>query len=115
MELTDYDIIGFDETVGQIQVHFKILNYPILVDLHPDETGHYPEGEVLDAFIRGLCPTGHYIRSQAIAAGIPNASKIAALVVPSTLPKPQTVEAPTIQQKEVEDLINMIKSSNPTT
>jgi hypothetical protein len=59
---TDYKIIGFDPTRGQILVKFDLLPYNIPFDLHLTPERLYPEGDVLDRYIRGVCPTAHVQR-----------------------------------------------------
>jgi hypothetical protein len=80
MVSTDYKIVGFDQARGQISVKFDELSYPIPIDLHINEQGLYPEGEVLDIYIRGMCPVSSISRELTISKGVVNASKIAALV-----------------------------------
>ena len=80
MVSTDYKIVGFEKSRGQLSIKFDELSYPIPVDLHLNEQGLYPEGEVLDTYIRGMCPVTSISREKTIAKGIINESKIAALV-----------------------------------
>ena len=77
---TDYKIIGFDTSIGQLTIQFDCVNYPVLLDLHLDENGHYPEGEYLDSYIRSICPIGVVERAQKISEGVPNANNILSLV-----------------------------------
>ena len=77
---TNYKIRSFNQTTGSIVVEF--MDFPLFnVDL-PVENGRYPEGEVLDTYIRGFLPIWVVERKQVIQAGISNAEAIAALVEP---------------------------------
>jgi hypothetical protein len=77
---TDYKIIGFNANRGQILVKFDVLPHTIPLDLHLTPEGLYPEGDVLDRYIRGVCPTAHVQRHETISKGVLNADVIASLV-----------------------------------
>lgn len=77
---TDYKIIGFNTSIGQLTIQFDCVNYPVLLDLYLDEDGQYPEGEVLDNYIRTICPVGVVEREQKISEGISNEKNILSLV-----------------------------------
>lgn len=78
---TDYKIVGFDESIGQIQVKYDVIPYNIPLDLHPDEDGHLLEGEELDRWIRNACPIGYVLRENIFKNGIKNLDAIRSLVV----------------------------------
>lgn len=89
---TDYKITAFDTTTGQLTIQFDCVNYPVLLDLHLDENGCYPEGDSLDNYIRTICPTGVAERVQKISEGVPNANSILSLVqTPEETPVPLDV------------------------
>lgn len=116
---TNYKIVKFDEVIGQILVKFDEAEHLIPVDLHPNEEGHLLEGEVLDQYIRGFCPTEHIARKNTFANGIKNLDSIRALVQP--LPEvpavAQTVQGdgPILQPDEIQKLIESIKQQNGQT
>lgn len=110
---TDYKIVAFDETIGQLQIKFDVIPYLIPLDLHPDEDGHLLEGEQLDQFIRGACPIGYVIRQRIFNEGIKNLDSIKALVQP--LPEEtssSSEEQSLLSAEEIDQLINSIKSNN---
>lgn len=78
---TDYKIVFFNEQSAQILVKFDEVPYLIPLDLHVNEHGEYPEGDVLDNFIRSVCPFGEILRMRQIQSGIKNADSIKKLVV----------------------------------
>jgi hypothetical protein len=86
---TDYKVTAFDTQIGQLTIQFDCVNYPVLLDLHLDENGCYPEGQVLDEYIRSICPLGVVERVQKISEGVPNESSILSLVQEVA---PETVE-----------------------
>lgn len=90
---TDYKIIGFDTSIGQLTIQFDCVNYPVLLDLHLDENGYYPEGKALDTYIRTICPIGVVERVQKISEGVPNVNNILSLVqVPEKENEEQLIE-----------------------
>lgn len=80
--LTNYKIIGFDESIAQIIVKYDLVDYAIPLDLHPDENGYFLEGEELDRWIRNACPTGFITRKKVLENGIKNIDSIRSLVQP---------------------------------
>jgi hypothetical protein len=76
----EYKIRSFNQTTGSIVVEFMDFT-PFNIDL-PVENGLYPEGEALDAYIRGFLPVWVVERKQVIQAGVSNAEAIASLVEP---------------------------------
>jgi hypothetical protein len=93
----NYKITAFDESKGQLTIQFEALDHPIVLDLHLNENGHYPEGEVLDKFIRDICPIGHVNRLIAIRGGVPNTAAIKSLV----------------EEEQVEEVIIEAEDPNP--
>lgn len=90
--MTTYKIIGFDKTTGVISIQFDEKMAPLSIDIPLNEQGLYITGDELDQYIKGFIPTWHLERVSKIAAGIPNAPEIEALVTPllageSELPK----------------------------
>jgi hypothetical protein len=79
-DITDYKITAFDQTNGRLEIKFENLEHKIHLDLHPDQSGLYPEGDKLDTMIRGVFPKSHIERKEKIASGIANSSAIASLV-----------------------------------
>lgn len=109
---TDYKIVGFDETIGQLQIKYDVIPYLVPLDLHPDEEGHLLEGEPLDRFIRGACPIGFVIRQRLFEQGIKNIDSIKALVQSAPEETPSTQEEPQLSSDEIDQLINSIKTDN---
>lgn len=109
---TDYKIVAFDEVIGQLQIKYDVIPYLVPLDLHPDETGHLPEGEQLDQFIRGACPIGFVIRQRIFNEGIKNIDSIKALVQPLPEETPSIQEEPQLSSDEIDQLINSIKTDN---
>ena len=92
MNNNNYTITSFNESQGQLTIKFECLDQPIILDLHLNENGHYPEGEVLDKFIRDIYPMGHVNRINAIRGGIPNVDSIKSLVQSEDIPEQSVVE-----------------------
>jgi len=91
-DITDYKITAFDQTNGRLEIKFENLENKIYLDLHPDQSGLYPEGDKLDTMIRGVFPKSHIERKEKIASGIANSAAIAALVQPDDIsPTPQSL------------------------
>lgn len=100
--LTNYKIIGFNEAIAQILVKFDLVDHAIPLDLHPDENGMFLEGEELDRWIRGACPTGFIVRKQLIQSGIKNIDSIRALVQPPE-PEPVNTDAQDVPANPVQE------------
>lgn len=104
---TDYKIVSFDESIGQIQVKYDVIPYNVPLDLHPDEEGNLLEGEQLDIWIRNACPIGYVLRENAFKSGIKNLDAIRSLVVKTEEPEPEP-EFPDILPDDVETMMRKI-------
>lgn len=93
--MTTYKIIGFDKTTGVISIQFDEKMAPLSIDVPLNEQGLYITGDELDQYIKGFIPTWHLERVSKIAAGIPNAPEIEALVEP---PEPVEISEAATQQ-----------------
>lgn len=113
---TDYKIIGFDETIGQIHVKYDVIPYMVPLDLHPDEDGNLLEGEELDHWIRTACPIGYVLRENVFKSGIKNLDTIRSLVVkteePDNIATNDLRDIPPTTPEEIEELINIIKNDS---
>lgn len=78
-----YTIKQFNESSGQLTIQFDGLVSSFSVDVPITQDGLYITGEELDTYIKGFAPTDFINRNKQIAAGVPNASDIAALVQPT--------------------------------
>lgn len=87
----EYQIISFDESVGQIVVEYN-EGMTFALDL-PIEDGAYPEGEALDILIKQFLPTWVVERKQMIASGVRNKDNIKSIVVERTTPVKQEIDA----------------------
>lgn len=85
----NYKIIAFDEAAAQITIRVENLQ-PTVIDLPIDDQGNLPTGPLLDQYLSGFIPTWYFDRQQKLAAGVANASEIAALVEPETPIQPTT-------------------------
>ena len=94
--IMEYQIIAFDEAVGQIVVEYN-EGMTFALDL-PIEDGAYPEGEALDVLIRQFLPVWVVERKQAIASGVSNAESIKAVVVPKPVQPVQQPDAEVLRQ-----------------
>ena len=81
---TDYKIIAFNESTGQITLKVADLA-PMVVDLPIDENGNLPTVELLTQYLVGFIPTWHFDRQEKLANGIANAGVIRALVEPEPI------------------------------
>ena len=88
----EYQIIAFDEAVGQIVVEYN-EGMTFALDL-PIEDGAYPEGEALDTLFKQFLPTWVVERKQAIASGVSNAESIKAVVVTKEEPASTISDCP---------------------
>jgi hypothetical protein len=88
----DYKIISFDASSGTIVVRYRDDMAPINIDLQLDENGLYITGTALEEYIRGFIPVWHLERLDRLAAGVPNASEIQALVQEEQTVQPQNTE-----------------------
>jgi hypothetical protein len=84
-----YRIISFDEQSGQIQIEVDELPQRLVIDL-PIEDGKYPEGDILDNYIRGFIPVWTITRKERIKKGIKNSDYIKSLV---TKPRKKQVKS----------------------
>jgi hypothetical protein len=113
---TDYKIVGFDETIGQIQIKYDVIPYTIPLDLHPDDEGNLLEGEQLDIWIRNACPIGYVLRENTFKSGIKNLDAIRSLVVKIEEPDDITTnnlrDIPPTSPEEIEEIINIIKNDS---
>jgi hypothetical protein len=78
-----YTIQKFDESTGQATIKFDSGPGKFSVDIPLTAEGLFITGEALQTFINGFEPKDFIERATKIAAGIPNASEITALVVPA--------------------------------
>ena len=86
----EYKIVEFNESTGQIII--QVDGVPLFsVDLPLDENNNVPVGEELKLYLKGFIPTWHIERQNKLAAGIPNAAEIHALVQP--IPVEQVVNS----------------------
>lgn len=92
----EYQIISFDESVGQIVVEYN-EGMTFALDL-PIEDGAYPEGEALDVLIKQFLPVWVVERKNAIASGVSNAESIKAVVVPKPVQPVQQPDAEVLRQ-----------------
>lgn len=92
----EYQIIAFDESVGQIVVEYN-EGMTFALDL-PIEDGAYPEGEALDVLIKQFLPVWVVERKKAIASGVSNAESIKAVVVPKSVQPVQQPDAEVLRQ-----------------
>lgn len=76
-------IVGLDKTRGQIVVEWSNEDFPegftVAVDL-PIINGRVPEGEELDAYLRGFCPIAEFERAKALKSSTLDLSHIEAMV-----------------------------------
>lgn len=92
----EYQIISFDESVGQIVVECS-EGITFALDL-PIENGLYPEGDELDTLIKQFLPTWVIHRKQIIASGVSNVNNIKKIIVPKDIQPTQQLNAK-IQRK----------------
>ena len=86
-----YQIIAFNDAIGQAQVQFKNNDIPFVVysvDIPLDENNLFITGDTLDLFLLGMFPAAVLERQQALKNSIANASDIHALMVPLPTPTP---------------------------
>jgi hypothetical protein len=98
----NYKIISFDPTNGAIVVRYRDDMAPINIDLQLDENGLFPTGSALDEYIRAFIPVWHLERLDRLAAGVPNASEIQALVQEEPVVEPlEVVPTPEIENAKM--------------
>lgn len=88
----NYIIKQFNESSGQLAVQFDGLASSFSIDVPLTQDGLYITGEELDTYIKGFAPTDYINRGKQIAAGVSNASDIAALVQPTGTKTPTAEE-----------------------
>lgn len=114
---TNYKIVKFDETIGQILVKFDEVSHLIPIDLHPNENGHLLEGDELDNYIRGFFPFEHVSRLNTLKDGVKNLDSIRNLVqpMPELEPQPEIPTNTTVASDDIQELIASIKAQNNLT
>lgn len=111
---TNYKIVNFNEQHGQLTIKYDVVDHFIHLDLHPDENGLLPEGEELDIYIRGACPTGFVYRKNLFENGVKNLDAIRSLVEPMPEEPSQNsgVNNTMLLTEDVQELIDLIKKQN---
>lgn len=97
--MSNYKIISFNETTGQLTIEYAVGMSPIAVDV-PIVNGLYITGAELDSYIQGFIPFEYLDRQSKLNAGIANANEIKVLVQ-----NPTPVELPSVLTPEQEQAI----------
>jgi hypothetical protein len=110
-----YTIQKFDVATGQATVKFDSGPNKFGVDIPLNAEGLYITDEELQAYINGFEPRDFNERASKIAAGIPNASDITALVVPaedepSLTPEQIAEQLATAEARKAAELAKYIKA-----